>query len=534
MKRRMINLFIAVSTLFVFIACSNEEDSVQAIKTGICLNIKTGGNTRSSVVPGTDPENEIKKMSIWLFSNELDDVTTKRMFKEISAPSSEEIVISENELKSAGMSSDGTYYVYVVANLPSGILNENSTLQELRSRKLQTSLRPGVSGEGLCMSGYTKVANNFGQYKAVDIYLSRLVSRLDITIKNETGDAWTVDKISVKDDQKQAFVFATDDVQEPVLFDSPQDIVLSNTSDDEQSYSVYVYENMSTTPMKIRVESTIGTEKFNWETSIMINGSAKLERNTVCKATLKLKYTDVAIDCEVESVGKWEENIIENSIDNLNLQFDKEQVILSEYGGAVLTVTTNAKEITVDASQAQEVIASGNVAVENGNCVLLLSMSDLIKEKYEGLLRITAGTVSKTIKISKPESSFWFEFTPDPQYPDGYNFPWYFTYDPAIKTGKPFSFTFNMNIMAWVRYELYEERPEGEHLTDYIAPEDAIKIPIGSTSYLFDLYDLIGANYTDYKWKLVIYVGYLDSYYGPTAKTLTYTIDKTTDWTLPK
>lgn len=61
MKRRMINLFIAVSTLFVFIACSNEEDSVQAIKTGICLNIKTGGNTRSSVVPGTDPENEIKK-----------------------------------------------------------------------------------------------------------------------------------------------------------------------------------------------------------------------------------------------------------------------------------------------------------------------------------------------------------------------------------------------------------------------------------------------------------------------------------------
>ena len=47
-----------------------------------------------------------------------------------------------------------------------------------------------------------------------------------------------------------------------------------------------------------------------------------------------------------------------------------------------------------------------------------------------------------------------------------------------------------MNIMAWVRYELYEERPEGEHLTDYIAPEDAIKIPIGSTSYLYDLYDL--------------------------------------------
>lgn len=531
MKRRKTNLFIAVLALFTFFSsCTNEEEATLNTATGICLNIKSGANTRSSVVPGTDPENEIKNLSIWLFSDENDNDATKKLFKKLSTTSSGEIFISEDELKACGMSSAGTYYVYAIANMPSGTLyDESTTLQKLKAGRLEADLRPGESGEGFCMSGYTKVANDFGQHKAVDIYLSRLVSRLDITIKNETGDAWTVNKILVKDDQKDVLLFASDGVQEPVLFDSPQNIVLTTPSNNEQSYTAYVYENMSTTPMKIRVESTIGTEKFNWEVPIEIDGNAKLERNTVCKATLKLKYTDVAIKCEVASTGNWDENIIEGSIDNVNLQFDKDQVILSEYGEARLNVTTNAKKITIDASKAKEIISSGEVAVENGLCELSLVTSNLMKEEYHGELKITAGTVSKTIQVYKPASSHWFIFTEDPKYPDGYNFTWEFTYDPVTKKGAPFHFTFDANIMIWLRYELYEEHSDSYHLMSYTGEfgEDwALTLPSVTTSYEYDIYKRIGKNESGYKRKLVIYVGYLDSFYGPIARTFTYIIDK--------
>lgn len=536
MKPRKINLFIAVYALLVsFSACSNEDVPELNTSTGICLNIKTEVNTRSSVLPGTDLENKVEKLSIWLFSNDKDDDTTKKMYKSVS--SSSQIVISEDDLKTNGMSPDSTYYVYVVANMPSGIsLDGNSKLQDLKTSKFQASQRPGTSGENFYMSGYTKEAHDFGQTKVADIYLTRLASRLDITIKNETGDAWTVNKIYVKDDQKEVLWFASDVVQEAVLFDSPQDISLKNTSDNEQSYTAYVYENMSTTSMKIRVETTIGTEKFNWEAPITIDGKAKLERNTVGKATLKLKYSGVVIKCEVEGSASWNDNNIEESLDNLNMQFDKDLLILSDYGGGLLNVTTDAKEITVDASEAEGLIASGNVAVENGSCQLSLLLPNLMQEEYHGQLKVSAGTVSKTIQIMKPVSSFWFNFTADPKYPDGHSFPWYFTYDPATKTGTPFTFKFDMNIMAWVRYELYEMTPDGEVLRDQIDPGYDIQIPIGATTYELDMYGMIDKNYYDNDLKLVIYVGYLSPLYGPTAKILTYTINKNDgpDWTLPK
>lgn len=103
------------------------------------------------------------------------------------------------------MNSQGTYQLFVVANLPAdAAIGADISLGDLKTYSYGASARPDSP---FCMTGSTNGAHDFAIDSRITIPLLRVASRLDVKIVNITGKTLQVNKVSIADDQKSVQLF---------------------------------------------------------------------------------------------------------------------------------------------------------------------------------------------------------------------------------------------------------------------------------------------------------------------------------------
>lgn len=302
---------VCVMLLGMMVSCTSDDDSGGEVTAGISLHIKPVTRAAdSSVNTGSEAENKINNVHVWFFAANAGDgdqalycYTTQ---SPISSTNGEMVLnITDEELMlHHNMNSQGAYQLFVVANLPAdATMATDISLGDLKTYSYGASARPGSP---FCMTGSTDGAHDFAIDSRITISLLRVASRLDVKIVNITGKTLQVNKVSIADDQKSVQLFApASDAPAPIsdTFGTATDIYTTVTTT-EVNCSGYVYENRSSSPIKVVVEGSINGTSVVWKADIKPNGLTTLMRNTICEVTLKLKDKVDPTDVEC-TIAEW-------------------------------------------------------------------------------------------------------------------------------------------------------------------------------------------------------------------------------------
>lgn len=422
MIKKLLKQFIPAYFLFlgIFASCTSDVDPGSPIPaSGISLRLQT---TRSSVDTGTDLENQIHNIHFWFFASNASG-TDKALFYTSELPTSigSELVFSYTDevLRLHNMNSQGKYKLLVVANLPADAMNaigETTTQDELKNY-FYSAAASGRPHNPFSMTGCTTGAHDFSIDSEVSISLLRVASRLDVQIVNATGKTLQVDKVSIVNDQQSVQFFAPAS-DAPVLtsdaFTSAMDIYTTSTIADEVKCSGYVYENRSTTSTDVVIEGSIDGDPAKWTVPIMPDGSTILPRNSVCKATIKLKGitpTDVKF-----TISEWNKEPIETSFTNTYIDVDKTEIEVIYLQGGVLGVQSNAEFIHIKWDTAlgfylagYEDVTEATLAISNEHAALTFYFKGLPNTVIpDGTVTITTGNLKKTVNLRKKNSNLIF------------------------------------------------------------------------------------------------------------------------------
>lgn len=424
MMRKMIYQLISVCFLFGALAsCSSEDEPGKASQsTGISLDLKTTGQTRSSVEPGTEAERQINSISVWFFEDGSNDTDKAMFYSNIASSSSTGNItlnFTDEELRLHNMTSEGSYEVFVVANPPAdATIDGETTLADLKGYSYTATTRPGSP---FCMTGGSVGVHNFGANSQISIPLLRVASRLDITVKNVTGKSWSIDKISIAGDQKSVLLFEpASGTAAPTsnAFGDVQTVMTTSATNDKVVCSGYIYENRSTDAVKVVVEGSVDGTAKTWTAELMPDGSTTLPRNTICGVTLNLKESAPVVPTDVESIVKdWDTTSVDGTIHGTYLYVDHKTVHVIYAVGGALGLKTNASQIHVDWKNATGFYLSGyEDATEATIPVTDLSAnleffvkggtSDVIPN---GEVIITAGNISQKATLIKERSNLLFD-----------------------------------------------------------------------------------------------------------------------------
>lgn len=297
MMKKMIYQMLSVCFLLgILVSCSPENGSgdVSPI-TGISLELRTSAQTHSSVDPGTDEERLIESVSVWFFSEGATDSNKALYQTTVSKKNSEGTLLlnfTDKELSEHGMSIEGVYEVFVVANLPEpATIDGQTSLAALKEYVYTDTDRPKSP---FCMAGSSNGPHDFAMRSQVTIPLLRVASRLDIKVVNETGKDWQINKISIEEDQQSVLLFspAAETVRQSDVFATANTIWDASTSDKEVTCpAAYIYENLSSNAVKVKIEGSVSGTDMTWTAELMPPGESdtSLPRNTIYGVTLKLK-----------------------------------------------------------------------------------------------------------------------------------------------------------------------------------------------------------------------------------------------------
>lgn len=275
--------------MIFYSACSGEEPEA-APTNDIVLRFVTSGNlTRSgsasnpgsNVDPGTDAENRIDNVTVWFYPANATDDAVPLLY--VTGGSVSNLVLTQKTLEEASISINGSYDIYVAANLPSNAaVDGGTTLGVLKGYTYTVSDRPASP---FSMTG--SLANyNFSLGKEVTIPLLRHAVKLEVTLVNETANAatsqWTINSVVIRNDQQKVSLF------EPLTtgsdtFTSDINLTATKVDDTTSQASAYIYESVS---VHIEVSATIDSENRIYVKELT---STDLVRNTACRVTMRLQ-----------------------------------------------------------------------------------------------------------------------------------------------------------------------------------------------------------------------------------------------------
>lgn len=275
--------------LIFYSACSGEEPEA-APTNDIVLRFVTSGNlTRSgsasnpgsNVDPGTDAENRINNVTVWFYPANATDDAVPLLY--VTGGSVSNLVLTQKTLEEASISINGSYDIYVAANLPSNAaVDGGTTLRVLKGYTYTVSDRPASP---FSMTG--SLANyNFSLGKEATIPLLRHAVKLEVTLVNETANAatsqWTINSVVIRNDQQKVSLF------EPLTtgsdtFTSDINLTATKVDDTTSQASAYIYESVS---VHIEVSATIDSENRIYVKNLT---SSDLVRNTACRVTMRLQ-----------------------------------------------------------------------------------------------------------------------------------------------------------------------------------------------------------------------------------------------------
>ena len=365
MIKKLIKRLMPACFLFlgVFASCTSDggPDSPDPAS-GISLRLQTVAGTRSSVDTGTEAENRITNIHLWFFASGATGAD-KALFQisETLTSSTGELVLNYTDevLRLYNMNSEGKYQLFVVANLPADAsIDDETTLDELKKYSYSASVRPSFP---FCMTGSTNGVHDFSVDSQVSISLVRVSSRLDITVVNASGKILEVNKVSIVNDQQSVQLFVPESgMTAPIsdTFVAAMDIYTTSTVADEVKCSGYIYENRSiSTSAKVMIVGSIDGIATTWTVPIQPNSSATLPRNSICKATIKLKgITPTDIEYKILD---WDDKDVNAPIYGAYLNVLEKTVYVSPANGGTLHVHTNSASIQVNWGDASHVYLEG-------------------------------------------------------------------------------------------------------------------------------------------------------------------------------
>ena len=252
--------------LIFYSACSGEEPEA-APTNDIVLRFVTSGNlTRSgsasnpgsNVDPGTDAENRIDNVAVWFYTANATDDATPLLY--VIGGSVSSLVLTQKALEEAKMSINGSYDLYVAANLPSNTsVDGSTTLGVLKGYAYIASDRPASP---FSMTG-SLTNYDFSVGKETTVPLLRHAVKLEITL--------------VKVSLFKPLTTGSD------TFTSNINLTATKVDDTTSQASAYIYESAS---VHIEVSATIDGESRIYVKDLT---SSDLERNTTCRVTLRLR-----------------------------------------------------------------------------------------------------------------------------------------------------------------------------------------------------------------------------------------------------
>lgn len=424
MKRMIYQLISVYLFLGVLASCSSEDEPGNAASaTGISIELKTTGQTRSSVEPGTEVERQINSASVWFFKEGTRPDTGKAVFyKKIASSSSTGSLylnFTDEELRLHNMTSEGKYEIYVVANLPAdATIDGETTLQDLKGYSYTAASRPGSP---FCMTGTSEGTHDFGKNSQISISLLRVASRLDITVKNATGKSWLINKISIEGDQKSVLLFAPASgttMSAADAFGTAQTVLTTPTTNDEVTCTGYIYENQSANAVKVVIEGSVDGTAKTWTAELKPAGGVTVPRNTICDVTLNLKESaPISPTDAVSTIKAWDIVSVDGTIHGSYLYVDHNTVeVLFNIGGSI-GLTTNATQIHVDWKNAPGFYLSGfpddmevTIPVTDSSTTLEFffkgNTSDVVPN---GEVILTAGNISQKITLVKENNNLLFD-----------------------------------------------------------------------------------------------------------------------------
>lgn len=278
------------SLLLIFCsACSGEEPEA-APTNDIVLRFVTSGNlTRSgsasnpgsNVDPGTDAENRIDNVAVWFYAANATDDAAPLLY--VTGGSVSSLVLTQKALEEANMNINGSYNLYVAANLPSeATVDKSTTLGDLKGYTYTVSDRPASP---FSMTG-SLTKYDFSLGKETTVPLLRHAVKLEVTLVNETANAatnqWAINSVVISNDQQKVSLF------EPLTtgsdtFTSNINLTATKVDDTTSQASAYIYESTSA---HIEVSATIDGESRTYSKDL---SPSDLVRNTACRVTMRLQ-----------------------------------------------------------------------------------------------------------------------------------------------------------------------------------------------------------------------------------------------------
>lgn len=400
-------------------SCSENERDIPVHGDGIVLRLTPSGaiSRESNVGIGTDAENKIENIAIWCYPDHAADATAPlyhEVITGVSATNEAVINLTEKTLGDANMTIDGTYDIYVAANLPSGVtLGNTSTPGDLKQYAYTTTARPASP---FSMTGVVQGCD-FSKGRETSITLTRNIVRFDISLINETSSStWTINSVKIKNDQRTVLLFEPA-VGTTLTSDAFTTSIEASgrTTDGVTTYSAYVYENRSDVSTVVEVEATIGADNKKYVAEITPDRSTELLRNSICKVTLRLQDEIITPKDVDVTIAKWVDAGIPNitiPASYLTLSSDVIDVVIGE-GGSV-GVESDAKTIHVDWKQAPgyyldgyEDITEADLSNDTGY-LLFKYKGDVNLVIPDGKVVISSGNLKKTVTLRKRVNNVQF------------------------------------------------------------------------------------------------------------------------------
>lgn len=414
---KILELPICAFLLMLVVSCSENEQEISSAS-GIILRfvpseVLTRGD--SNVDIGTDAENVVNKIDVWLFPIG----QTRAFYYTMDNPTGNMVSITEDMLSKEGMEIKAAYDVYVTANLPAdATIGSTSTPDDLNNYIYDKAIsRPSSP---FCMTG--KVVNhNFADGNAVTIPLVRNAVKLGITLVNETSSSsFTINKVTVRNDQQSVSMF--EPAQGSVLASMPfaQAMEVRPADSDPTFFSTYINENLSNIPTVVEIEATMDgvskTYSAGIEPTAGGNKSPKLPRNSACMITLRLKDAIVKVET-TSSIVSWDEKLMNDPVSQVYLEIENSNVGVEFASGGEINVKSNVDKIHIDWSGANGFFFDGSnqnedvadISLTNGSATLTFHLQLEDNPTTTGTVIVTAGNLSKAVTLTRVANGTIFE-----------------------------------------------------------------------------------------------------------------------------
>lgn len=283
-------LLLSILPVWLLTSCSDEV-AVDNQTAGISLKILLNEvSTRSSVDPGTDSENALQDVRIWLFKKmDLDKPCV--LYGNASINGNEaSVTFTNKEVEAKGINLDTTQFVIcAVANTGKNSitgLDESVTLNEIQKLVFQKTYNMTDGGRPVppfLMSGMLEYT--FDRSKAATITLVRTAVKLNMSVVDNSGFELKSLSVSIENDFSNVGLFAALPLDEGIPFKATQK--WQKTVSDSHAL-FYINEYTGADNLALTIQGKSGSQTYKWTVPLTFNGSGKLLRNTVYNISIRL------------------------------------------------------------------------------------------------------------------------------------------------------------------------------------------------------------------------------------------------------